>query len=241
VTALDRIRVVLVAPRDGANVGAAARAMKNMGLARLVVVAPGALDMQRAATMAVHARDLLDGLELVEDLGRAVAGCGLVVGTVGRATAVDGDAAAPRALAPEIVAATAANDVALVFGPEDRGLSNAELDRCQRWLTIPTSAAYGSLNLAQAVLLCAYELHAAATAGTPAAARPRAASARLELLYERLEAALLAIGFLHPDTAAPMMRKLRRTLGRAALDEDEVQVLLGMARQMEWAARQQPR
>jgi tRNA/rRNA methyltransferase len=147
----------------------------------------------------------------------------------------------PRDVAPAIVAASAANDVALVFGPEDRGLSNAELALCQALITIPTGADYASLNLAQAVLLCTYEILLAAHVAAGPPARVHAPSERLELMYAKLEAALLAIGFLQPDTAAPMMRKLRRTLGRAALDDDEVQVFLGIARQMTWAASQRRR
>ena len=232
-TALDRVRVVLVEPRDAANVGAAARAMKNMGLGRLVVAGGGALDETRAATMAVHARDVLAGRATAADLAGALAGAGLVVGTSGRATA---GGRAPRAAAPEIVAACGTTDVALVFGPEDRGLSREELARCATLITIPTAPAYDSLNLAQAVLLCAYELRLAAAGPAPEPARARAPHERLERLYAHLEAALLAVGFLQPDTAASMMRKLRRTLGRAALDDDEVQMLLGIARQMAWAA-----
>jgi tRNA/rRNA methyltransferase len=107
-------------------------------------------------------------------------------------------------------------------------------------IAIPTSDAYGSLNLAQAVLVCAYELRTAALghAAEPAAARPLAAHARLELMYEKLAAGLSAISFLHGDEAPVTMRRLRRMLGRAALDEDEVQMLLGIARQMTWAGTQ---
>jgi TrmH family RNA methyltransferase len=249
---LERVRIVLVHPQHAGNVGAAARAMKNMGLERLVLVAPQRWNAEQAATMAVHAADVLARLRRVESLAAAVADCGLVVGTSGRATVVQLGALSPRTLAPEIVAASAANDVAVVFGPEDHGLSNDELARCQRIVAIPTAAAYGSLNLAQAVLVCAYELMLAdavaaaapaRTAPTGAAApagvaRTLATSERLELMYTKLETALRAIGFLHRDNAEPMMRALRRTLGRAALDEQEATIVLGLARQIAWAAAQ---
>jgi tRNA/rRNA methyltransferase len=230
---LDRIRIVLLRPRESQNVGAVARAMKNMGLAQLVLVDAGALDEARAATLAVHAGDILAARRDVATLDDALTGCGLVVGTSGRPTAARDGGTAPRALAPTIRAAAESNDVALVFGPEDHGLALEELKLCHHVLTIPTSDAYGSLNLAQAVLVCAYELW---TAGVPAdEARVLAPHERLELLYAKLEAGLTAVSFLHGDEAPAMMRRLRRMLGRAALDDDEVQILLGVARQMTWA------
>jgi len=140
---------------------------------------------------------------------------------------------APRTLAPIIRAAAATNDVALVFGPEDHGLALEELKLCHHVVTIPTSDAYGSLNLAQSVLVCAYELWTAAAPAEPS--RVLAPHQRLELLYEKLAAGLEAVSFLHGDEAPAMMRRIRRVFGRAALDDEEVQFLLGMARQMSWA------
>ncbi|MCC6765843.1 MAG: RNA methyltransferase [Deltaproteobacteria bacterium] len=230
---LDRIRIVLVRPREAGNVGAVARAMKNMGLARLVLVDAPAVDQARAATLAVHAQDVLAARRHVASLAEALAGCGLVVGTSGRATAARDAATTPRALAPIVLAAAAANDVALVFGPEDHGLALEELKLCQHVLAIPTSDAYASLNLAQAVVLCAYELWTAAA--PPAPARELASHERLELLWSKLEAGLSAVSFLHGEEAPAIMRRLRTMLGRAALDDGEVQMLLGVARQMTWA------
>lgn len=240
-SALARIRVVLVRPRDAGNVGAAARAMKNTGLARLVLVAPPALDHARAAALAVHAHDVLAARTTCESLADAVADCGLVVGTSGRRTAVGAGALTPHALAPEILRVALVSEVALVFGPEDHGLPNHELDLCQRVITIPTSAAYASLNLAQAVLLCGYELLLADALPPAGAARTLAPQERRELLYAKLETALSAIGFLKRDSAEHVMRRLRRMLGRADLDDEEVQILLGLARQIAWAAAQLPR
>jgi TrmH family RNA methyltransferase len=235
------VRIVLVRPSDSANVGAAARAMKNMGLARLVVVEPPRWDEARAAARAVHAVDVLAARTVVATLAEAVAGAGLVVGTTGRPTAPEHDGAVPvRALAPLVVAAAATDEVAIVFGPEDHGLSNAELDRCQRVATIPTDPAYPSLNLAHAVMVVAYELRQAAGDAEPAGAPPAdgptlAPHERQEMLYARLEAGLRAVSFLHRDNAAHMMRALRHILGRAGLADHEVQILLGVARQMAWA------
>ncbi len=244
---LARVRIVLVRPQHPGNVGATARAMKNMGLADLVLVASTPLDVEAATPMAVHARDVLAAHRRVATLAEAICDCGLVVGTSGR---VGGDlqGVSPRALAPAIVAASAANDVALVFGPEDHGLSNDELMRCHRVLTIPAADAYPSLNLAQAVLVCGYELRLAAAAVRDVAAGAGSetlggeaiglASAGLgEQMYAALEHALYAIGFLHRDNGVHMMRAFRRLLGRAALDVYETRVLLALARQITWIAK----
>ncbi len=149
-------------------------------------------------------------------------------------------AARPRALSPLISLPRALPiHVALVFGPEDHGLSTEELARCQRVLAIPASDAYGSLNLAQAVLVCAYEIFLAAAAATGSPSSPPrtlATGTQTELMYSKLEAALSRIGFLQPDSAAHVMRRLRRMLGRAGLDDDEAQILLGVARQIDWVA-----
>ena len=239
--AVGRIRVVLVRPRQSGNVGAAARALKNMNLRELVLVAPWRFDPDRAAEMAVHAADVVSASRVVGTVADAVADCGLVVGTTSRTSAQRHGAVSPREMAPDILSAASSAPVALLFGPEDHGLSNEDLALCQRVVTIPTGPGYPSLNLGQAVLVCAYELFVASStrAGERAGARgvstPRAASSRLEFMYARLEEALLRIGFLHDGNATHMMRTLRRTLGRAALSDDEVQIFLGLARQMRWA------
>lgn len=234
---------MLVRPQHPGNVGAAARAMKNMGLGDLVVVAAAPLAVDAAASMAVHARDVLARHRRVPTLAEAIADCGLVVATCGR-VAGDAGGISPRELAPAILDASTVNDVALVFGPEDHGLSNDELVRCQRVITIPTAAAYASLNLAQAVLICGYELQLATradttapeTAAEPTEPRALAPAVFAEQMYAALARALDAIGFLHRDNRTHMMRAFRRMLGRAALDVHEARILLGLARQMSWIA-----
>jgi TrmH family RNA methyltransferase len=232
---LDRIRVVLIRPRNAGNVGATARAMKNMGLRRLVLVAPRGDDGARAREMAVHAEDVLRDASRVGTLKEAVADCGLVVGTTSRQTARSEGECGPRAAAAMIVTAAAVNDVAVVFGPENHGMSGGELALCHLVLSIPASEAYASLNLAQAVLVVAYEIFLAVGSHAPRATRPRAATGQTELLYQKLEESLRAIGFLQRDNADHMMRTMRDILGRAALDEREVRVCLGLARQILWA------
>ena len=212
-----------------------------MGLERLVLVGAPRFDADGAVTLAVHARDVIDHRRMATTLEEAVSDCSLVVGTTSRPTVLRTGARSPRAAAPEILAAAGRGEVALVFGPEDHGLSNQELALCQQVVSIPASATYASLNLAQSVLLCAYELLLADDkgAGADAAlaeASPRASCGRLEFLYRRLEELLLRIGFLHAGNAVHMMRSLRRILGRAALGDHDVRILLGIVRQMRWAA-----
>ena len=208
--------------------------MKNMGLADLVLVAATAPDMRAAAPMAVHARDVLAAHRRVATLADAIHDCGLVVGTSGR---VGGDfqGESPRALAPAMVAASAANDVALVFGPEDHGLSNEDLKLCHELVTIPTHSSYASMNLAQAVGICCYELFLARHAGR-APSPTLATSDRLERLYDQFGRALLRIGFLHGANPEHIMFTLRRIFGRAHLDAREVAIWTGIARQIEWFA-----
>ncbi|MCK6555086.1 TrmJ/YjtD family RNA methyltransferase [Candidatus Binatia bacterium] len=235
---LRNIRVVLVRPRGAANVGAAARAMKNMGLTELVLVAPRLGGRLPAAAMAVHAADVLAGRRTVATLHEAVADCGLVVGTTRRDGPYRAGAEEPRRAAPRWLAAAERNRVALVFGPEDHGLSNDDLAVCHQLTAIPADAAYASLNLAQAVMLCCYELFLAANGGAEAVSPPELATAdRVEQAMTHLRAAFLSIGFLHRDNPDHIMFAFRRMFGRAGLDERDVRILLGLARQIEWFGR----
>jgi tRNA/rRNA methyltransferase len=230
---LNNIRVVLVRPRGPANVGAVARAMKNMGLRELVLVHPARMKSFWAKAMAAHAEDVLHSVRRCNSIGDAVAECGLVVGTTRRGGLYREAAEAPRAAAPRLVAAAATNRVALVFGPEDQGLSNEDLKACQQLIAIPADPAYPSLNLAQAVMVCCYELRLAA-AGDPPATRELAHAEQVDRMFEKLRAALRSIGFLHPDNPDHIMFAFRRFLGRAELEARDVQILLGLARQIEW-------
>jgi tRNA/rRNA methyltransferase len=166
----------------------------------------------------------------------AVADCGLVVGTTCRSGLYRENTVTPRTLAPYILAMTATNRVALVFGCEDSGLANDELRHCHRLMTIPTDATYTSLNVAQAVLLCCYEVfHATHEDGTEVR-RSFAVAEQQELMYEKLKHALLKVGFLHKENPEHIMFAFRRIFGRAGLEERDVRILLGMARQIEWYA-----
>ncbi len=235
---LDRVAIVLVEPREPGNIGAAARAMANMGLSRLVLVRPPEHLVPEAFRMALAARPILESAVVADDLAPALAGFGFVAGTTRRTGADRRGRVSPRELAAELPALAAANDVALLFGREESGLTNAELQFCQRLVTIPSSGGFGSINLAQAVLIVAYEVFLAASPRGPAraAAPRRAPSAELEGLYGQMERVLLEVGYLQPENPARMMRVFRRLLGRAGPDAREFRALRGIFRQVAWYA-----
>jgi tRNA/rRNA methyltransferase len=237
------IRFVLVEPRYGGNVGAAARVLKNFGFARLDLVQPreGA-DHEEAVRMAVDAADLLAAARTLGTLDDALSSSATVVGTSRRM----GKHRQPHhrldALAPVIAELAQRGEVALLFGREDHGLSDADLDRCTHLAYVPTAEAYPALNVAQTIAIAAYELRRALDALGPSAAKPEdealADHAGREAMYRHLEEALLAIGFLKLGQLEGMMRRLRRILSRAELTAGDVDVVRGIARQILWLARQ---
>ncbi|OFV88834.1 MAG: hypothetical protein A3J75_04890 [Acidobacteria bacterium RBG_16_68_9] len=238
---LENFRIVLVRPRDAGNVGAAARAMKNMGVTDLALVGPPPRHDFWATALAVHARDVMDRSSRFATLPAAVADCHIVVGTTSRGSGYRKGAESIEVMAPALVPHARQGRVALVFGPEDHGLSNADLKHCQRLATIPTADAYPSLNVAQAVLLCCYELRRALRPEAEASvAGVFAAAGDVAFMLERLQKAFLRIGFLHPDNPDHIMFAVRGLFGRAGLTPREVRILLGLARQIEWYARQRP-
>jgi tRNA/rRNA methyltransferase len=232
---LERIRIVLVRSKNSGNVGSVARAMKNMGLGDLRLVAPRRYRPVAAAAMAVHAADVLERARRHDSLREAIADCGWVVGTTCRHGPYRSRSLTPREAAVELLAVGAARPVGLVFGPEDHGLSNEELKLCHELVTIPADSRYPSLNLAQAVLVCSYELfllrHPSRAAGPVLAT-----SERLERMYDQLGRALLRIGFLHGANPDHIMFTLRRVFGRARLDVREASIWLGISRQIQWFA-----
>jgi tRNA/rRNA methyltransferase len=231
------IRIVLVRAKNSGNVGSAARAMKNMGLGDLRLVAPRRYRPAAAAAMAVHAGDVLARARRHDSLQEAIADCVWVVGTTCRPGPYRNRPLTPREAAPEVLAVGEAHPAALVFGPEDRGLSNEELKLCHELVTIPSDSGYPSLNLAQAVLVCAYELFLARHP-VRAPSPTLATSEKLERMYDQLGRALLRIGFLHGANPEHIMFTLRRVFGRARLDAREAAIWLGIGRQIEWFAEE---
>jgi len=234
----ERVRFVLVEPLSGGNVGAAARALKNLGFSDLALVRPRCDPRgQEARTMAVDAEDVVEAAARCEGLDAAL----LAARTIVAATRRTGKHRRPHArldlFAGELASLAAAGPVAIVFGREDHGLTDEEIDRCTHLVYLPGSAAYGSFNLAQAVLLVAWELRRAALAGeAPAPPDAPATHAEREAMLRHLQHALETIGFLHRDAIVPIMRRLRRMFGRALMTPEEVRLLRGVARQVLWCA-----
>lgn len=235
---LEKVRVVLVRPKGSGNIGSVARAMKNTGLQDLALVGGGRTESLSARAMAVHARDILDNARRFETIREAVSDCGLVVGTTCRKGLYRHHVELPRAAAQALVAAVRGDDAkpaALLFGPEDHGLSNSDLKHCQRLVTIPSHPEQPSLNLAQAVMVCLYEVYLATTAAPiPAERMDRAPAEAVEALFDRMKETLLKVGFLDPQNPEHILLALRRVLGRAGLEERDVRILSGLFRQIEW-------
>jgi tRNA/rRNA methyltransferase len=244
----EKVRVVLHRPQNAENIGAAARAMKNFGLRNLAVVgAPGWEGLprcggaelrafgvlERASRVARHASDLLDAASFHPDLASAVAGATWVCGTTSR-TLPGRPRYTPRELAAEVAGRSRRGEVALVFGEERRGLSDAELDLCQAVCTIPTSADYDSMNLAQAVAVVAYEVGQAPAVGPEEGSREEPARHRtLEALWERLGALLGRAGYLNPQNPEHILSDWRRLLDRAEPTQREVELLVAAVRALE--------
>lgn len=234
---LDSVRVVLTRPIYSGNIGSVCRAMGNMGLKDLVLAGAGIADLDEARMMACGARGILEACRQTENLAAAVADCTLVIGATAREGLYRQHCRTPREWAPEILSAARAGRVALVFGPEDNGLDNDEIAVCSRLMRIPSSSACSSLNLSQAVLICVYEIFVAAGMFVlPPEQSAEAPSAKKERMFAMWERILLKIGFMTPDKSAHMMHGIRRIFTRGSLTDDDVRILMGIARQMEWYA-----
>ena len=235
--ALDRFAFVLFSPKSSGNVGAAARALKNMGLGDLRLVAPRDYDARAAAAMAVHADDVLERARIFPDLATALEDRTLTVGTTCRIGPYRSETRPLREAAPTLIGESAANRIAIVFGPEDFGLTNLEIAQCHQLITIPTAPAYPSLNLAQAVVVVSYELMlAAGAARIPASECEFAPAGDVDAMHRRMAEALVAIGFLPAENPDHLMITLRAMLGRGGIRPRELDILNGIARQVRWVA-----
>ncbi len=248
---VEQVTIVLHRPSSAENIGAAARAMKNFGLSRLAIVAPpswaglprggGALTaceavLARARKTARRASDVLEAAAVHPDARSALAAATWSCGTTSRA--IEGrPRLSPRELAREIAARSGRGPVALLFGEERRGLSDRELGLCQAVCTIPTAAAYDSMNLAQSVAVLAYEIAAALGSGaaperTRQAAEP-ARHATVEALWGRLEAVFAAVGYSNPQNPEHILADWRALLARAEPTQREIELLVAAARAIE--------
>ncbi len=264
-TQLANIKIVLVEPAGALNVGSIARIMKNMGLSNLVLVNPQCRHLDNEARkMAVHAVEVLERATVVDSLPAALTGCQRAIATTVRNRSLPTKLESPSVALPWLL--TPNFKAALIFGAEQRGLSNSELKYAQRFVCINSNPAYPSLNLAQAVAICAYELYQSwqdldkpesyvtvqkeesRSLAQPAVDVPQNASSTsnfepansaplevLEAYYQHLETVLLDIGYLYPHTATARMNKFRRIYNRVNLTDNEVAMLRGILRQVQWS------
>jgi TrmH family RNA methyltransferase len=222
---------VLHRPQDVVNIASVIRVLKNFGLRDLRLVAPVAYDAYRVEGIAHKTGDILKRVVVCDALEVALGDCQLVAGFTARQRSAKRNVERPREAAAELLAAAEQQTVALLFGPEDKGLSNAELDLCHRIVTIPTSAEYPSLNLAQAVAVMAYELYVARGAPPLKPPRRRAEPAtveQLERLFTGARQTLDAIDFFKTRNPEPIMRTVREVIHRTPFDAREVELLRAM-------------
>lgn len=228
------VRIVLVQPTHAGNVGSVARAMKNMGLESLYLVSPETdLAAPEARARTVGADDVLIGARLCASLDEALTGCRLVIGASARARKISWPTLEPRAAASKLARAAQRTPVALLFGQERMGLTNAELDYCHFLVTIPTDPGFSSLNLAAAVQIMAYEILLARDRPRWALPVPENLSSLAthedrRRFYQHLETVLAEIEFFGSKSPRKLMRRLMRLFNRAQLDENEIHILRGI-------------
>lgn len=226
---LSRIRVVLLRPSHPGNIGAAARAMKTMGITQLRLVRPKRFPHPDARAMAAGAADVLESAHACANLEEALAGTTYSVALSARERELSHSSLDARAAAQELLSAARKDEVAIVFGNETVGLTNKEIMRCSALARIPADPEYASLNLAQAVQVIAYELRMAALAPSAAPAKTAYAThEEMEKLFAHLERSLYASGYLHPRHPRKLMDRLRRLFAKARLEAVEVNILRGM-------------
>jgi tRNA (cytidine32/uridine32-2'-O)-methyltransferase len=241
---LDNIRIVLVNTSHPGNIGGVARAMKNMGLNRLYLVEPRQFPDEQAEWRAASALDVLESAVVCDSLEEAIGDCQFVVGTSARERRIPWPLLDPRQCAGRIAQVSPQEQVAVLFGREDRGLTNEELKVCNLHLNVPTSEGYSSLNLAMAVQIVCYELRMLQVQedlpvneddqwDTPFTTREN-----MERFYTHLEETLTDIEFLDPAAPRQLMSRLRRLYGRVRLDEMELNILRGILTETQkWVAK----
>lgn len=239
----EKVKVVLVCTSHPGNIGATARAMKNMGLENLVLVQPEDFPSGVAVGRAASALDILEQAEVVDSLEEAVADCGLIIGASARRRSIPWPMLDPQQCARKVMEAAPANRVALVFGREDSGLNNEELQQCHFHVQIPAHKDYSSLNLAAAVMVICYEIHKAGLSGPHELVEGHeetwdqewATGEQVEHFYTHLERTLIAVDFHDPDNPRQLMQRLRRLFGRVRIDAMEMNILRGILTNIEQA------
>jgi tRNA/rRNA methyltransferase len=239
---LDRVRIVLCETSHPGNIGAAARALKTMGLSRLWLVAPGCFPHPDAQARSSNALDVLLQARVCGTLAEALEGTVLACALTARGRDLSHPVLTPREAGPFMLAQAAAGDVALVFGREASGLTGQQVARCQRIGHMPANPAYSSLNLSAAVQIMAYELRVASgEGGLPAPEiREPASFEEVEAFYRHLEEVMRATGFLDPRKPRRLLQRMRRLFTRARLEKEEVSLLRGLLKTMQVHAQAQP-
>ncbi|MEY3786766.1 MAG: hypothetical protein RIQ94_1187 [Pseudomonadota bacterium] len=232
---LSHIKIILVETSHPGNIGAVARAMKNMNISNLWLVSPKIFPSAEATSRASGADDILARATVCSSLQEAIADCNMVIGASARCRTISWPEMTPRECAEKIAITEPGNKVAIIFGRENSGLKNNELDLCHFLLRIPCNSEYSSLNIAAAVQVVCYELFIAA--GKQEAIvigdrgkTPKATATQMESFYTHLYQALTDIGFMHPDKSKSIMRRLRRIYNRIELDIKELDILRGILR-----------
>lgn len=241
---LSSIRIVLINTTHPGNIGATARAMKVMGLQQLHLVTPKTFPSADATAMASGADDLLQIAVVHDSLESALAGCSLVLGTSARLRSLPMPQMDLRKAAESALSEHAGQDIAILFGRERYGLTNDEIQRCHQLVHIDTNPEYGSLNLAQAVQVMAYELRMAAIGETGTRIEPSdwvpVDAGQMELFFIHLEQTLLDIHFLNPEQPKRLMARLRRLFNRARPDQNEINILRGILAAAQRSAADEP-
>ena len=241
----DKVTVVLVNTSHPGNIGACARAMKNMGISRLTLVQPADFPSGVAVGRAVSALDILENATVVESLEAAITDCGLVIGASARSRKIPWPMLSPAQLGVKVVRELEMNKVALVFGREDSGLNNDELQLCHFHVQIPADENYSSLNLAAAVMVICYELRKAGldrkgikdTAEDEFWDQEKATVKQVEHFYQHLERVMIAIDFHDPENPRQLMQRMRRLFSRIRIDVMEMNILRGILSNIEFNLR----
>ena len=235
---LDHITIILVETRSGGNIGSTARAMQNMGLSRLKLVRPREHLTPDAFKMATRAVHLVEQAKVYETFDQAVAEEQLLVGTTSaRERSTYQSFYSPKQIAPIVREYAETQKVALIFGPENRGLSDAQLARCQHLVVVPSHGENPVLNVAQTVLLMAYEVYAQNPVKRTSPPVLVSQGQRDEM-FKHIEQVLIQIGFLSFSSPGPIMKSIRRFLSKAELSARDVKIVRGIMSQVEWYSQQ---
>ena len=231
---LSHIAVVLLKPRYSENIGAAARVMRNMGMAELIIVDPQNCDLTKILKMATYAAfDIVEQMQVFETLKAALSPFNFVAGTTARLGKQRQVIETPSEIARRLVSISKNNRVALLFGPEDRGLSNEDIRHCHTLVNIPT-AEFSSLNLAQAVMIMCYEIFTASREENVEFTPRLATKHELDGMYDQLKDVLVRINYINPENPDYWMNRVRQFFTRMQLRAREVSIIRGICRQIDW-------